>query len=742
MFVSIDIETTGFDPAKDEILELAAVRFDEHAIGETFEVLTKPNSPIPLEVQRLTGLRESDFEKARPLSETLGLFKKFIGRDSLIGHNISFDLGFLKPHLGKIENELFDTLVFSRVLFFSEPSYALDQLCKRFSFEKEQSHRALPDAKTTAKLFQFLLQEAKNITPQSFEILQKIFAKTDWPLKRFFKGGNKEFQTVMVRQAHHDSHFSDTFRSSVTEEILNAFRADKKIILETAEFPDLETLAKSGEPILFSYGRFREEFRNFATLHQKDHYFSPEKFRALIAEKETLDHAEAAFFTKLALFSTSIETGLRHEINLHDEEWNMWQLVSGEGAFFEKAKKQVKETSLVLCPHASLPSVLPLMPQKRSLIVSDALSLEDHLTFAFQKRFSIDHFDILLKNLEKNPASEELRSKFHILFGLLGMYYEAHVEPSESHDLLLDEKFEFSMEGQRIKETLQHIEMLRKSTNLHDILFGPFFDAFISTLQAYDPKFPRWISMIQNTPVLQSAPLELTSFFHDLTQQKKAVFMFDSALSLNKDFSFFTSLFQLDDYETQISPQKIWQKLDFVIPENLPEPNSEGYFKRSAEIIEETLEEFGGAVLVMFHTKKALQAHFENIIEKPVATKIDIFAAGKTGGLGKSVEQFLEKPDTSALFLPPTSLTTVERIIPALRAVVIQKIPFEFSFHPLTKLRQSQRSNGFLQYTLPKALLKLKQFLITYGDRGKCIFLDPRLLKKEYGALLQEFRSL
>lgn len=66
MFVVLDLETTWLDALKDDIIEIAIVKFDEKngKVVETFESFIKPLEPIPEIIQNLTGIKNEDVEKA------------------------------------------------------------------------------------------------------------------------------------------------------------------------------------------------------------------------------------------------------------------------------------------------------------------------------------------------------------------------------------------------------------------------------------------------------------------------------------------------------------------------------------------------------------------------------------------------------------------------------------------------------------------------------------------------------
>ncbi len=168
-FVVIDIETTGLDPSSCEITELGAVRFVDGKIEETYSQLLKPISPIPAEITRLTGINDSMVEKAPAIEEVIDPYENFIGNSQwIVGHNISFDFGFLKKYLNRknfkeINNSSMDTAVLARILYPRLSRYSLSFLADKFNIRRENAHRALNDCLVTGKVYLNLISRLASL---------------------------------------------------------------------------------------------------------------------------------------------------------------------------------------------------------------------------------------------------------------------------------------------------------------------------------------------------------------------------------------------------------------------------------------------------------------------------------------------------------------------------------------------------------------------------------------------------
>jgi DNA polymerase III epsilon subunit family exonuclease len=98
-FIAIDLETTGLDPAKCEIIELGAVHFENGVLIDSFCELVKPSVPIPREITRLTGISNAMVTAAPAIADVFEKYQDYIDKAAwIVGHNVSFDIGFLKYH--------------------------------------------------------------------------------------------------------------------------------------------------------------------------------------------------------------------------------------------------------------------------------------------------------------------------------------------------------------------------------------------------------------------------------------------------------------------------------------------------------------------------------------------------------------------------------------------------------------------------------------------------------------------
>ncbi len=187
VYVAVDLETTGLNPDRDAILELGAVRFRNGEILETFSQVVNPGRPIPAAIRRLTGIDQEEADRAPFLAHVAPLFRRFVGNATLVGHNIGFDVAFLKAGGLYNHNAIVDTWELALILLPQLGSYKLERLAAHLGIPIAQTHRALPDAETTMHVFLALLERAVALPLPVLQQINRLAARSDWSLRPIFQ---------------------------------------------------------------------------------------------------------------------------------------------------------------------------------------------------------------------------------------------------------------------------------------------------------------------------------------------------------------------------------------------------------------------------------------------------------------------------------------------------------------------------------------------------------------------------
>lgn len=183
-YVVFDLETTGLEPALNEIIEIGAVKLKDMKIVSKFHSLVKPKKPVSQFTTNLTGITNEMLEKENPIEVVLPEFLSFIENTILVAHNAEFDYRFLREWVSKVYNEHFeqtyiDTLALSKSLL-NLKGYSLDKVVDELNLGNFEHHRAHEDANVTALVFIKLIEMAKSKNIKMLSELEKLKKYIDY----------------------------------------------------------------------------------------------------------------------------------------------------------------------------------------------------------------------------------------------------------------------------------------------------------------------------------------------------------------------------------------------------------------------------------------------------------------------------------------------------------------------------------------------------------------------------------
>lgn len=171
--IILDLETTGSQPVKDEIIEIGAVKTINGEIVDIFSQLIQPRSEIPEYIAMLTGIQNDMVADCPYIEEVLPRFLDFCKDNVIVGHNVAlFDYRMLKVKANKqgyaFEKQAIDTLIIARRFLTHLPSRRLGDLCEYYNIDLTNAHRAFHDAKATHELLRHLIKDYYNEAPEAF----------------------------------------------------------------------------------------------------------------------------------------------------------------------------------------------------------------------------------------------------------------------------------------------------------------------------------------------------------------------------------------------------------------------------------------------------------------------------------------------------------------------------------------------------------------------------------------------
>ena len=184
-YVAVDLETTGLDPAWNEIIEIGAIRVKNRKEIEKFSMLVQPKMMYKAEdddqdfavidgikvqfiddfIRSLTGITNRELGEASKIDKVLPKFMKFVGDSVIVGHNVNFDINFLYDNIYKyfnkeFQNDFIDTMRLGRRLHPELKHHRLKDLADLYKIDYSHAHRALEDCAITNQVLNHLKSDA------------------------------------------------------------------------------------------------------------------------------------------------------------------------------------------------------------------------------------------------------------------------------------------------------------------------------------------------------------------------------------------------------------------------------------------------------------------------------------------------------------------------------------------------------------------------------------------------------
>lgn len=163
-YIVFDLETTGLEPDRCEIIEIGALKYKNSELVDEFSVLIKPNVSISTKITNITGIDNQMVENSPQIEEVLPKFIEFIEDLPLVAHNSSFDLSFIEENIKRlgldmIKNTNIDTVELARKYIPQVYNYKLTTLKNYFKLDYG-SHRSVDDCKTTNYVYDYCKKKA------------------------------------------------------------------------------------------------------------------------------------------------------------------------------------------------------------------------------------------------------------------------------------------------------------------------------------------------------------------------------------------------------------------------------------------------------------------------------------------------------------------------------------------------------------------------------------------------------
>lgn len=268
-------------------------------------------------------------------------------------------------------------------------------------------------------------------------------------------------------------------------------------------------------------------------------------------------------------------------------------------------------------------------------------------------------------------------------------------------------------------------------------------------IQQPDPDYIYWAEISKggrtSRILLNATPINVSQMLQEmLFDVKESVVMTSATLTTNRNFDYFKTRIGIQECRELLvlSPFDFKEQVKIHIPESMPDPNSYEFIPALIREIKHYIKLTQGKAFVLFTSYKMMDEVYEDVAPYLTEMGIGVFKQGGELSRTDMLQAFREDTD-SVLFGTSSFWEGVDVRGEALSNVVITKLPFEVPTHPVMEARvkqiKEQGGNDFLEFSLPEAILRLKQgfgrLIRTQTDHGIVVILDSRIRTRSYGKL-------
>ena len=188
------------------------------------------------------------------------------------------------------------------------------------------------------------------------------------------------------------------------------------------------------------------------------------------------------------------------------------------------------------------------------------------------------------------------------------------------------------------------------------------------------------------------------------------------------------------------SPFDFREQMKLFVVQKMPDPRDARYHEALAHWVAHFVEQTNGRAFVLFTSYRGMQQVAEEMAEFFASKDMNLLVQGQGAPRGQLLERF-KNTERSVLFGTDSFWMGVDVPGDALSNVIITRLPFAVPDHPLIEAKleliQERGGDAFTEYSLPEAILKLRQgvgrLIRTKSDKGIVVILDNRIVTKPYG---------
>jgi len=643
-FICLDIETTGLDKKQDNIIEIAAVKFttNQDNLAEFKTFIFHPD-PIPEIVEHLTGINQSMLVGAPNLKDIKQELLKFCGDLPIVGHNISFDLGFLHKFDIPVPGTPIDTIHLSQT-FLEAQSYSLETLCRNFNQKYQPSHRALDDVLANIELFQNFLSRIQNLNPEQSYLWNQILKKATNPYHKILQ---KFLPKTQSKPKLYTSNFSNQKNKSQNES-----SSSPKINISSDQILNKISNTNQEELFVLSQGSLNK-LPNHPKLPPYQSLISSQNFLTYLKDSSDLNHEETNLLLKIATKIPEAKALYSNELNLFKQDFNY---------------------------------ISHFLDDRYQLPAQAESYLSDHYTF----------FKLLLNN--ELPHFQKIHFEEH-------PFLEETFIRSQQTDLTLDlsdqgkdiPELSFAFAHlSKFAQTIQaELDYPKDSFTLNALdLSSTDFAEFLQSLKKHSPN-PHIVNAAQKLQHQSTKYLIWIYLNHD---KEASVHFVEKNIHSKLNPTLETSpCEELLKYPSKNSDKNF----TLNIQNQLPEPNHENHLELLSELLFENLSQIKSQGLIVATSKNQITQLHKILANKLDAQGISLLSQYISGSKGKILDNIANNESPHVLMCTHHFLLRNHPALPNLEKAYLTKIPMGLPFHPYYNWLKKETDNDFFNLTLP-----------------------------------------
>ena len=251
-----------------------------------------------------------------------------------------------------------------------------------------------------------------------------------------------------------------------------------------------------------------------------------------------------------------------------------------------------------------------------------------------------------------------------------------------------------------------------------------------------------WVNVnpSQGTISIHSAPLDVSPILADkLFAEKDCVVLTSATLTAGGSFDFLKRRVGLDGEADELlvgSPFDYERAAQALIPDDMPQPNANGYVAATADVLAQLGQRLEGRTMALFTSHSSLRAVAQRLRSQLEPHGIPVLAQGVDGSAPSVMAAFSEEP-RSVLLGTASFWEGVDMPSGLLKALVITRLPFQVPSDPIVQSRSGLYNDPFNEYSIPNAILRFRQglgrLIRNKHDKGTIVVLDSRISSHGYG---------